>query len=844
MSVYQKYLTVGNSAYRNVIEPSGGDTGNDYMRVGNNGGGTAYWILLKLPTDLPKPAQVSDAILRLTEYDSSYRGDNALTMYIARITGAWSASTNFNGLPSYDTSNVVDYTLDSSNNPDSSNYDGRTRYYRYSKYQWYEHLLEWKDTGENVTLSYYNGADYYSGGYRYFYDDYSYYDDYWVWQDINITSVIQDCIDNSNTGLLLYFTLQGTNDTRKYFRTPLNTSTDWQPRLTITYTADEPTTPKVPTFTMGTKGYIDLSSRTSSGLTHTLSYAFGSKTGTIATKTTSTSYGWTPAISTFAPQVTNAASGSGTLYCDTYSGDTLIGTKSVTLTMQVPTTVAPTINSLTATNKSSNATVNGWSEFVKGYSCAELKATANTDAAYGSTISSYKFEVLKSTTVKYSTTVSTNVKDTSLFNEAGTDYSFRVTVTDSRGMTAIKTIEGYTVYDYYIPTISAVDVFRCDVNGVEDMETGTYASAKGTFTISSVNGKNTITVNKIEYKTYAASVYNLGMNSPASGTAHVIGDGNISTLYAYDIRFCLKDAISGEVYSTIRIKPAFVTLHVKGGGKGIGIGGAATADEMQVYMPAVFKDSLQVTTSDRDYSALIQVSSVENNALFGCAHENDFSLNSYVRVSQSRFEYNNGANNYAIYHAGNLNPAGYLPLSGGTMTGEINMNNKDIENANRVSINDPGQTEGIEFKSAGLNSTYFSRAGTDEVLRIYNAGTGYLDLGCGNTAYAHFVTDRGQFYFNKQMHIAGELTKYGTSHEWMRAGRHVYLGTCTLDDNSWKWISLSMTFPGIPRISLIANTASTGSITAKVKGVATNGFYAVIGGTGATSMFDIIAVWN
>lgn len=830
MSVYQKYLTVGNSAYRNVIEPSGGDTGNDYMRVGNNGGGTAYWILLKLPTDLPKPAQVSDAILRLTEYDSSYRGDNALTMHIARITGAWSASTNFNGLPSYDTSNVVDYTLDSSNNPDSSNYDGRTRYYRYSKYQWYEHLLEWKDTGENVTLSYYNGADYYSGGYRYFYDDYSYYDDYWVWQDINITSVIQDCIDNSNTGLLLYFTLQGTNDTRKYFRTPLNTSTDWQPRLTITYTADEPTTPKVPTFTMGTKGYIDLSSRTSSGLTHTLSYAFGSKTGTIATKTTSASYGWTPAISTFAPQVTNAASGSGTLYCDTYSGDTLIGTKSVTLTMQVPTTVAPTINSLTATNKSSNATVNGWSEFVKGYSCAELKATANTDAAYGSTISSYKFEVLKSTTVKYSTTVSTNVKDTSLFNEAGTDYSFRVTVTDSRGMTAIKTIEGYTVYDYYIPTISAVDVFRCDVNGVEDMETGTYASAKGTFTISSVNGKNTITVNKIEYKTYAASVYNLGMNSPASATAHVIGDGNISTLYAYDIRFCLKDAISGEVYSTIRIKPAFVTLHVKGGGKGIGIGGAATADEMQVYMPAVFKDSLQV--GDKDVLvdgtdtvtfSRLRISATDDVSKTSTKHGLQIGADSSLNIRMDNNEIQ-AMSNGAVSSL-NLNVEG----------GDVKINGQKAWNAG----ND-GSGSGLDadkvrghYIDDGVSADtipYRNSAG-DIYARLFRSTYGNQSDISGAIAFRRSTSDN---YIRFCSNIAN-------IRNWLQTDQQRG-GTITLNDDYDTTVSFSA-MVGTPRVQLTAQTSNTGVITGKVRAVTSTYFKGIIGGSASTSLFAWDAIY-
>lgn len=825
MSVYQKYLTVGNSAYRNVIEPSGGDTGNDYMRVGNNSSGAAYWILIKLPTDLPSPAQVSNAILRLTEYNSDYRGDGALTMHIARTTGAWTTSTNFNALPAYDTSNVVDFTFDSNNNPDSNNWDGRADYrptqYKYKKYK--------ELTGEYLGYEYfsdYRGTEFNDFGYIYkYYSTISaYYDDYWVWHDINITNIIQDCVDKGDTGLLLYFTLPGANNTRKYIRTPLNASTDWQPRLTITYASDEPTKPPAPTFTMGTKGYIDLSSRTSSGLTHTLRYAFGARTGTIATKTTSTSYGWTPAIDIFAPQVTNAASGSGTLYCDTYSGSTLIGTKAVTLTMKVPTTLVPTVTSLTATNKSSNATVDGWSEFVKGYSCAELKATANTDAAYGSTISSYKFEVLKSTTVKYSTTVSTNVKDTSLFNEAGTGYSFKVTVTDSRGMTAIKTIEGYTVYDYYIPTISAVDVFRCDVNGVKDMEKGTYASAKGTFTISSVNGKNTISVSKIEYKTYAASVYNLGINSPVSGTANVIGAGGIDTSYAYDIRFCLKDLVSGEVYNTVRIKPAFVTMHVKKYGKGIGFGGAATADEMQVYMPAVFKDTLKVG----DKNVLLEGTDAVTFLRLRLTATDDVSKTSTLHAFQI------GADNAANIRMDNNE---IQAMSNGA-TANLNLN---VEGGG-VKVN--GYTawhSGNDGAGSGLDADKLDGYGTSDGYTGTNIplrdSAGDIKARLFRSNYANASSMSGAIAFRKTTsdnYIRFCSSPYGVR-SWLQAGQSRG-GTVTLNDDYDTTVNFT-SMVHTPRIQLTAQTSNTGVVTAKVRAVTTTYFKGIIGGSASTSLF-------
>lgn len=71
--------------------------------------------------------------------------------------------------------------------------------------------------------------------------------------------------------------------------------------------------------------------RASSSFTHTLKYSFGSLSGTIVNKTSQTSYGWT-VPTTFYAQIPNAASGQCTITCETYSGNTLIGTKTTTFT--------------------------------------------------------------------------------------------------------------------------------------------------------------------------------------------------------------------------------------------------------------------------------------------------------------------------------------------------------------------------------------------------------------------------------------------------------------------------------------------------------------------------------
>lgn len=93
--------------------------------------------------------------------------------------------------------------------------------------------------------------------------------------------------------------------------------------------------------------------RASSNLTHTLTYSFSGLSGTIATKTSSTSVGWTVPTS-FYQKIPNSSSGTVTITCDTYSGETKIGTKTTTMTISISENSKPVID--TATVIDTNAT--------------------------------------------------------------------------------------------------------------------------------------------------------------------------------------------------------------------------------------------------------------------------------------------------------------------------------------------------------------------------------------------------------------------------------------------------------------------------------------------------------
>ena len=161
--------------------------------------------------------------------------------------------------------------------------------------------------------------------------------------------------------------------------------------------------------------------RQSTATTHTLLYSFGSTSGTIASNV-GASVSWTPPLS-LASQIPSATSGICTITCQSYNGGTLTGTRTCTVTLNVPSTVVPSISSVTVEDTNSTV-VSRIAAFVKGLSTLSVAITAA--GVYGSTISSYRTSL---DGVNYTAASFTATKKLSV---AG-DMTMTVTVTDSRG---------------------------------------------------------------------------------------------------------------------------------------------------------------------------------------------------------------------------------------------------------------------------------------------------------------------------------------------------------------------------------------------------------------------------
>lgn len=255
---------------------------------------------------------------------------------------------------------------------------------------------------------------------------------------------------------------------------------------------------------------------------HTLRYAFGSVAGTIATGIAS-SVSWTPPVS-LANQIPSATAGSGTIYCDTYSGSTLLGTKSVSITLTVPGSVVPSAGTLSAALADDTS---GTGLYVKGMGKAKL-TLSGASGAYGSSINSY-------TITGGGWTATNGALTTGTLASAG-NITFTATVTDSRGRKA-STTRAITVIDYTKPGVAVCDVYRCDADG-NRKKAGTYFAVEINASYSAITG-NTLSITA-RYKKQSESSYGTAANVTNNGKT-VIGGGNIGASTTYDVVVTVAD---------------------------------------------------------------------------------------------------------------------------------------------------------------------------------------------------------------------------------------------------------------------------------------------------------------
>ena len=297
--------------------------------------------------------------------------------------------------------------------------------------------------------------------------------------------------------------------------------------------------------------------------THKVTATFGNKTEVVTNSCVDNAVWNGFTLAKFAGQIPNATSGTLTFTVDTMNGSKKIGTKTVSVTANLPSTVVPScsISSLTNTN-------NSFGCYAKLLSGVKVKPTAA--GVYGSTIRTLKISV-------------TDMNDKTA--SSGTEYTFdpfqkigskkiTVSATDSRGRSAITSMS-ITVVDYSFPTarISASRGTGSTTNNFVADDTGDHAKISSIGSVSGISG-NTITP-ILQYKVASQTAWT---NIPVSASSTSFNDTciiSVSDTQAYDIRLIVRDKAGREAIATMTLSNGFATIDYKAGGDGIAFGKTA-----------------------------------------------------------------------------------------------------------------------------------------------------------------------------------------------------------------------------------------------------------------------------
>lgn len=301
------------------------------------------------------------------------------------------------------------------------------------------------------------------------------------------------------------------------------------------------------TGTLGSAMTININ-RKNSAFKHTVKYNFGSLSGTIATNV-DTSVSWTPPLN-LATAMPNKTSDWGNITVETYSGSSKIGSATCRLTLNVPDSVKPTLGSITLTD--SNATVKNLLNTANTFAqvMSNVKVTFNSaSGAYGSTISSYRAEIVGKNQITNS-----NNGFLGMMNFNGT-VTIRATVTDSRGRTSNAVDVEVTVINYFTPQVS----FTLQRSGSSSTTLTVTRNARIAPLTVGGKQKNKMIIS-FKYKEHSATNYTTDTGS-AGGTWTTIDNltnsranlaATFSTLKTYDIIGKIEDAFTSyEFLATV-----------------------------------------------------------------------------------------------------------------------------------------------------------------------------------------------------------------------------------------------------------------------------------------------------
>lgn len=293
---------------------------------------------------------------------------------------------------------------------------------------------------------------------------------------------------------------------------------------------------------------------------------------------------------TVANQLPNATTGTMTAYLYTYnsSGTQIGSTASKTFTVTVPSSIKPSISSVSATLVNSNSVINGWGVAVAGYT--KVKVSASASGSYSSTISSFDISGGYTTTQ-----TGTSLAYTGGIISSSGSKTFTVVAKDSRGRSSdSQSATAITFYAYSDPKVSSFTVSRSSSDAKKVV-------VKANWTFSSVNSKNTATATLYYKKSSNTSWTTYG--AIAKNTSVTLTN-DFEETSSYNFKVVVTDSLSNSAQEEGFISTIEVTMDFRAGGKGLGIGKIAESDNLEIAFDTIFMGNVYIQNDDGTKTSL------------------------------------------------------------------------------------------------------------------------------------------------------------------------------------------------------------------------------------------------
>ena len=488
--------------------------------------------------------------------------------------------------------------------------------------------------------------------------------------------------------------------------------------------------------------------RTASTTTHTITYTFGNTTGTIGTNVGS-SVSWTPPL-TLASQIPNAISGICTITCQSYNGGSLTGTRTCTLTLNVPSTVVPTISSVSVEDINTTV-VERIGAFVRTQSRLAVAITAA--GAGGSTISSYR------TSLDGVTYTSATFTASKVLMTAG-DMTMTVVVTDSRGRTASYSTT-FFVMDYNSPSIRQFKAERCNSDGTEAKVDGTNVRYSLQSSVTPLDNQNALSC-VVYYKLNTATAWSVAETLPVTSynlsAVDKLLEQTFDDLASYDLKVRLTDYFY-YAEQAISIGTKGVIMDILSDGTGIAFGKVAEESEhVEFGWPLSLSEPLAIseggTGADTAVGACNAIGAVKKA---GDAMTGNLTIFGQLYPSLLLQPYNNDTTNRTVFEGSYVGASSFASWEDGTgnnrrmlevrtkayasaLDNAVLLRTAENGNWNQYRVFHAGMESGVPIANGGTGATTAANARTN--LGTNNASN--LTTGTVNAARLPFKVQYGQ----------------------------------------------------------------------------------------------------